>query len=145
MVGKVATDLVLLAQTEVGEVTDAVPGRGGSSAMAHKANPVAAVAARACALRAPGLVATLLASMQAEHERGAGGWHAEWPTLSTLMQVTGSAVAWLRDALENASVHADRMGANLSADLAGAGVGAAGELVDAALAARPGRPGDGAT
>jgi 3-carboxy-cis,cis-muconate cycloisomerase len=137
VVAKVATDLVLLAQTEVAEVTDATPGRGASSAMGHKANPVAAVSARACARRVPGLVATLLASMDQEHERAAGGWHLEWGTLSDLLVADGSAASWLRDALEHAEVHPERMAANLSEPLSAAGTGEAGRIVDAALAARP--------
>ena len=77
-IGKVARDVALMAQTEVAEVREGVPGRGGSSTLPHKRNPVAAVAAIACAERAPALVSTLLASMIQEHERAAGAWHAEW-------------------------------------------------------------------
>jgi 3-carboxy-cis,cis-muconate cycloisomerase len=134
VVAKVATDVVLLAQTEVAEVEEGVTGRGGSSTMAHKANPVAAVSARAAARRAPGLVAGLLSSMEAEHERAAGAWHAEWETLSDLLRATGSAAAWLRDCLENLRVHPTRMTANLSDDLQGATTGDAQALVDRALA-----------
>ena len=78
-IGKVATDVVLLAQSEVGELRERAP--GGSSAMAHKQNPIAAVTARAAAAQAPGLVATLLAAGSPELQRGAGSWHAEWPAL----------------------------------------------------------------
>ena len=78
-------DVALLAQTEVGELREDAPGRGGSSTLPHKRNPVAAIAARACALRAPGLVATLLGAMAHEHERAAGAWHAEWRPLSELL------------------------------------------------------------
>ena len=113
VVGKVALDVVLLAQTEVGEVAEAVQGAERSSAMPHKANPIAAVQARACARRAPGLVATLLSCMEQEHERAAGGWHAEWLPLSDLFASTGSAVAWLRTSLEGIDVDAARMRANL--------------------------------
>ena len=143
VVGKVATDLVLLAQTEVAEVAEGVSGRGGSSTMAHKHNPVAAVSARAAARRAPGLVATLLTSMEAEHERAAGGWHAEWETVTTLLRTTGSAAAWLRDSLENLHVDADRMRANLGPDLVDGTTGEADALVERALARRPApaRPG----
>ena len=63
--------------------------------MPHKHNPVAAISARACARRAPGLVATLLAAMEQEHERAAGAWHSEWPTLTGLLATVGSAAAWL--------------------------------------------------
>jgi 3-carboxy-cis,cis-muconate cycloisomerase len=82
-IAKAAGDVVLLAQTEVGEVREAAP--GGSSSMPHKRNPVAAISARACARQAPGLVATLLASMEQEHERAAGAWHAEWAPLRALL------------------------------------------------------------
>ena len=112
---KVAVDVVLLAQTEVGEVHEGAPGRGGSSAMPHKRNPIAAVQSRAAARRAPGLVATLLACMEHEHERAAGAWHAEWAPLSDLLVSVGTAVAWLRDCLEGLVVDGARMRANLDA------------------------------
>jgi 3-carboxy-cis,cis-muconate cycloisomerase len=110
-IAKTAGDVVLLAQTEVGEVSEAAP--GGSSSMPHKRNPVAAISARACARQAPGLVATLLACMEQEHERAAGAWHAEWAPLRALLVTTGSAASWLRTCLEGLQVHADRMRANL--------------------------------
>ena len=79
VMGKVARDVVLLAQTEVAEAAEgAGEGRGGSSTMPHKRNPVGAVAVIACAQRAPGLVATILGAMGQEHERAAGAWQAEW-------------------------------------------------------------------
>jgi 3-carboxy-cis,cis-muconate cycloisomerase len=116
-IGKVARDVVLMAQTEVGEVREGVPGRGGSSTLPHKRNPVAAVAAIAGAERAPALVATLLASMIQEHERAAGSWHAEWKALTGLLETVGSAAAWIRDCLEHLEVDAEKMRANL--DLTG--------------------------
>jgi 3-carboxy-cis,cis-muconate cycloisomerase len=136
---KVAGDVILLAQTEVGEVREGVEGRGGSSAMAHKRNPVAAISARAAARQAPGLVATLLASMEQEHERAAGAWHAEWPALRALLGFTGSAAAWLFDCLANLEVDVDRMRTNVG-DL-DASVGAASELIDRALRAHGQRGG----
>ena len=115
-IAKAALDLVLLAQTEVGEVSDSTPGRGGSSTMPHKRNPVAAIAARACAAQAPGLVATLLvAAGGGEHERAAGAWHAEWRPLTELLRAVGSAAAWLRDALSNVEIDGARMRANVEA------------------------------
>jgi 3-carboxy-cis,cis-muconate cycloisomerase len=132
-VAKVAGDIVLLAQTEVGEVREGVEGRGGSSTMAHKRNPVAAISAGAAARQAPGLVATLLASMEHEHERAAGAWHAEWPALRSLLSFAGSAAAWLRDCLENLEVDVERMRANVD-DPSGS-VGAASQLIDRALRA----------
>lgn len=113
VVAKVARDITLLAQTEVGEVREGVAGRGGSSTLPHKRNPVAAVSALACALRAPGLVATLLHAMSQEHERGAGTWQAEWRPFSDLLSATGSAAAWLRDCLEHLEVDPERMRRNL--------------------------------
>jgi 3-carboxy-cis,cis-muconate cycloisomerase len=109
-IAKIAGDVVLLAQTEVGEVSEAEP--GGSSSMPHKRNPVAAISARACARQAPGLVATLLACMEQEHERAAGAWHAEWAPLRALLTSTGSAASWLRTCLEGLQVHPERMRAN---------------------------------
>jgi 3-carboxy-cis,cis-muconate cycloisomerase len=114
--GKVARDVTLLAQTEVAEVRERGPaGRGGSSTLPHKRNPVAAVAALACAEQAPGLAATLLAAMVQEHERAAGAWHAEWRPLTDLLRTTGSAVAWLRDSLERLEIDPERMRRNLDA------------------------------
>lgn len=115
-IGKAAHDIVLLAQTEVGEVTeDAAPGVGGSSTLPHKRNPVAAVATRACTAQAPAPAATLLDSMDAELQRAAGAWHAEWLPLSTLLRLTGAAAAWLNESLDRLRVHPDRMRANLDA------------------------------
>jgi 3-carboxy-cis,cis-muconate cycloisomerase len=111
--GKPARDVTLLAQTEVGEVREGGEGRGGSSALPHKRNPVAAVSAVACAARAPGLVATLLASAWPEHQRGAGLWQAEWRPLRDLFESVGSAAAWLRECLERLTVDEARMRANL--------------------------------
>ncbi len=108
-IGKTAGDLVLLAQTEVGEVSERSP--GGSSAMPHKRNPVAAVTARAAAAQVPGLVATLLAQTP-ELQRGAGPWHAEWPALLSLLRFSGGAAARLRVALD-LDVHPDAMARNL--------------------------------
>jgi 3-carboxy-cis,cis-muconate cycloisomerase len=113
VIAKVARDVTLLAQTEVGEAREGVPGRGGSSTLPHKRNPVAAVSALAGALRAPGLVATLLHAMVHEHERAAGAWQAEWRPLGELLVAVGSAAAWLRDCLEHLEVDAERMRANL--------------------------------
>jgi len=105
--------VVLLSQTEVAEVREAKG--GGSSAMPHKRNPVAAICALACAQQAPGLAATLLGAMAHEHERAAGAWHAEWRPLGELLRSTGSAVAWLRESLEGLEVDPERMRANLEA------------------------------
>jgi 3-carboxy-cis,cis-muconate cycloisomerase len=111
-VAKVAGDVVLLSQTEVGEVREGGD-RGGSSTMPHKHNPIAAVSALAAARQAPGLVASLLAAMENEHERAAGAWHAEWAPLRALLVAAGSAAAWLRDCLTNLEVDTGRMRSNL--------------------------------
>jgi 3-carboxy-cis,cis-muconate cycloisomerase len=136
---KIARDVTLLAATEVAEVREGGPG-GRSSAMAHKRNPVAAVSALACAKRAPGLVTTLLASMESEHERAAGAWQAEWGTLTQLLGLAGSAMAWTAQLLDSLEVDPNRMAANLRAAETGAQAPPehAGELVDRALAARRG-------
>jgi 3-carboxy-cis,cis-muconate cycloisomerase len=111
--GKPGRDITLLAQTEIGEVREGVASRGGSSTLPQKHNPIAAVSAVACAMRAPGLVATLLSCMLHEHERAAGAWHAEWRPLSELLMAVGSAGAWMRDCLEHLEVDPRRMRANL--------------------------------
>jgi 3-carboxy-cis,cis-muconate cycloisomerase len=145
VLAKVARDVTLLAQDEVGEVREGGGAeRGVSTAMGHKQNPVAAVSLLACARRVPGLVATILFSMEQEHERAAGAWQAEWGTLSDLLALTGSAASWGRELLEHLEVDAGRMRENLER-LARAGVseaadperhlGAASELIDRALAA----------
>ncbi len=110
---KPGRDVILLAQTDVAEVREGTAGRGGSSTLPQKANPIAAVSAAASAARAPGLVATLLGAMAHEHERAAGAWHAEWLPLTDLFRATGSAAAWLRDCLEHLEVDVARMRANL--------------------------------
>ncbi len=133
VLGKLARDVTLLAQNEVGELREGTPGRGGSSAMAHKRNPVAAVSVLACTRRVPGLATTLLAAMEQEHERAAGAWQAEWATLTDLLALTGSAAAWSRDLLEHLEVDATRMAANLT-DPDEAAVAQAAATTDAALA-----------
>jgi len=100
--------------------------------MAHKRNPVAAVSALACTRRLPGLVATMLAAMEQEHERAAGAWQSEWGTVTDLLRLTGSAAAWVRDLLEHLEVDADAMRAGAGGDV---DLGAASQLVDRALAA----------
>ncbi|HEU4425033.1 MAG TPA: lyase family protein, partial [Pilimelia sp.] len=113
VLGKLALDVLLLAQTEVAEVAEATG--GGSSAMPHKQNPVRAVLVTAATRRVPGLVATLLAGMAQEHERAAGAWHAEWPTLTDLLHLVGGAAAHGRDLLAGLRVDAARMRHNLDA------------------------------
>jgi 3-carboxy-cis,cis-muconate cycloisomerase len=114
--GKIAKDMALMGQYEVGELAEpSEPGRGGSSAMPHKRNPVASMVALAAAQRAPQRVAALLAAMPQEHERALGNWQAElaeWPGL--LMSAHGSVRA-MAQALPGLQVDTQRMRANLDA------------------------------
>lgn len=112
--GKIARDVSLMMQTDVGEVFEpAAEGRGSSSTMPHKRNPVAAASALAAATMAPNLAATIFAAQVQEHERSVGPWHAEWPTLPTLQLVTSGALAAIADIAEGLEVDAARMQANL--------------------------------
>jgi 3-carboxy-cis,cis-muconate cycloisomerase len=96
----------------VGEALDA--GGGGSSSMPHKQNPVRAVTAIAAAVRAPGLVSTMLSAMPQEHERAAGGWQAEWATLAELMAITRQSADAIAGALGDLRVDASAMRQNLA-------------------------------
>jgi 3-carboxy-cis,cis-muconate cycloisomerase len=127
-VAKPATDVVLMAATELGEVRESAP--GGSSAMPHKRNPIAAVTARAAARRVPGLVSTVLSSMDHEFERAAGAWHAEWDTVTDLLRLTGGAAHRLSQSLSGLDVHTEAMTRNL---------GAIGGALHAAAASDPGQ------
>jgi 3-carboxy-cis,cis-muconate cycloisomerase len=137
--GKIARDVTLLAQSEIGEVSEGAPGardahagpgtagsagapapaasprRGGSSAMPHKHNPVASVAILGCAKQVPGLLATLLSSGEQELQRAAGAWHAEWEPLTALLRLTGSASSWAAELMSGLTVDTSRMAANLAA------------------------------
>jgi 3-carboxy-cis,cis-muconate cycloisomerase len=137
VLSKVARDVTLLAQQEVAEVESDPAHPGGSSAMAHKRNPVAAICTLACVKRVPGLVATILAAMEQEHERAAGAWQAEWGTHAELLTLTGSAAAWTQTMLAGLHVDTERMAANLRHAAAADQAPAEGiqELIDRALAA----------
>jgi 3-carboxy-cis,cis-muconate cycloisomerase len=112
--GKIARDISLQMQTEVAELAEpAAPGRGGSSTMPHKRNPVGCAAVLTAAQRAPGLVATLLGGMVQEHERALGGWQAEWDTLPVLFELAGGAVEQIRAVVAGMPVNAAAMRANL--------------------------------
>ena len=148
--GKIARDVTLLAQSEVGEVSEgavargahgsgstqapggargsgsaqggpggagpaAAPRRGGSSAMPNKHNPVASIAILGCTKQVPGLLATLVAAGEQEHQRAAGAWHAEWEPLTALLRLTGSASSWAAELLAGLTVDTSRMAANLAA------------------------------
>jgi len=119
VMGKIARDVVLMAQSEVAEVAEGGgEGRGGSSTMPHKRNPVGAVGVLACAQRTPGLVATIMSAMVQEHERAAGAWQAEWAPLLELIRLTGSAAAMTSELVGGLEVDADKLRADL--DLTGA-------------------------
>jgi 3-carboxy-cis,cis-muconate cycloisomerase len=112
--GKIARDVALLMQSEVGEAFEpAAAGRGGSSTMPHKRNPIAATAALSAATIAPNLVATILSAQIQEHERAVGAWQAEWVTFPALTLVTSGALAAVVDIAEGLEVDVDRMKANL--------------------------------
>jgi len=114
--GKMARDVALLMQGEVGEAAEpGGAGRGGSSTMPHKHNPIACSLTLAAAHRVPGLLASFLSAMVQEHERGAGGWQAEWPIVASIMQALGLAVASMAEAAEGLTVDAVRMRSNIEA------------------------------
>lgn len=112
--GKIARDISLQMQTEVGEVFEpSGQGRGGSSTMPHKRNPVACAVVLAAADRVPGLTSTMLGAMSQEHERGLGGWHAEWETLPEIVRVAAGALHHLGGALAGLEIDVQRMRENL--------------------------------
>jgi 3-carboxy-cis,cis-muconate cycloisomerase len=112
--GKFGRDIALLAQTEVAEAAEpAAPGRGGSSTMPQKRNPVGASVAIAAALRVPALVSTMLVCAVQEHERGLGNWPAEWETLPEIVMLVAGALAAMVDVAEGLAIDAERMRENL--------------------------------
>ena len=134
--GKIARDVTLLAQSEIGEVSEgsllgrarrgpsaarraraaaASPRRGGSSAMPHKRNPVASIAILGCTRQVPGLLGHPRRRGEQELQRAAGAWHAEWEPLTALLRLTGSASSWAAELLPGLTVDASRMAANLAA------------------------------
>jgi 3-carboxy-cis,cis-muconate cycloisomerase len=115
VVGDVATQLIALMASDVGELAERADGAGGSSSsMAHKRNPVATISARAAAMQVPGLVSNLLHAAAAhDFERASGAWHAEWPALNALLRAGGAAADWLSTSLERVVVDTDRMAVNV--------------------------------
>jgi 3-carboxy-cis,cis-muconate cycloisomerase len=112
--GKIARDIALHAQTEIAEAFEpAGEGRGGSSTMPHKRNPVSSAVVLAAATRTPGLVSTMLTAMVQEEERGLGGWHAEWETLPQIVRLTAGALHHLAETAPRLEIDADRMRQNL--------------------------------
>jgi 3-carboxy-cis,cis-muconate cycloisomerase len=113
---KMARDISLLMQNEIGEVAEpSESGRGGSSTMPHKHNPIGCSLTLAAAYRVPGLVASFLSGMTQEHERGTGGSQAEWPTVAALIQSTGLAIASMMEVAEGLSVNSAKMRSNIEA------------------------------
>jgi 3-carboxy-cis,cis-muconate cycloisomerase len=114
--GKIARDISLHMQTEIAEVFEPVgEGRGGSSTMPHKRNPVSAAVVLAAATRVPGLVSTMLSAMVQEDERGLGDWHAEWETLPEIFRLTAGALHQMTTIIPHLEVDAARMRHNLDA------------------------------
>jgi 3-carboxy-cis,cis-muconate cycloisomerase len=115
--GKIARDVSLMAQPEVGEMLEAPPraGVGASSAMPHKRNPVGCAHALAAALRMPGLLATVHAAAVSEHERALGGWQAELATVPAIAGALGSSLDFLDTIAQSLVINADRMKANATA------------------------------
>jgi len=113
---KVALDVALLSQVEVGEVAEpSGGGRGGSSTLPHKRNPVGSAITRACAREVRGAASVLMEAMAGEHERAAGAWHSEWAPLTDALALTGGAAAAMAEVLEGLEVRPERMAANLEA------------------------------
>jgi 3-carboxy-cis,cis-muconate cycloisomerase len=134
--GKIARDVALMMQTEIGEASErGTPGRGGSSTMPQKRNPVSAAAALSAATVAPNFVATLLAAQVQEHERGLGGSHTEWMTFPALALVTSGALSAVVEIAQGLEIDVERLRTNL--ELTGGRVMA--EAVSFALAEKMGR------
>lgn len=139
--GKVAQDIALMAQSQVGEAFEPrVDGRGGSSSMPGKRNPTGCQVVLSAALRAPGLAGGIITGLPQAHERDLGGWQAEAPALATLFELAAGALAALRPVLEGLEVDAVAMARNLAAADVGADIGHAAELTRRAVARRQ-RPG----
>jgi 3-carboxy-cis,cis-muconate cycloisomerase len=114
--GKIARDISLHMQTEIAEVFEpAGEGRGGSSTMPHKRNPVSAGIVLSAATRIPGLVSTMLSAMVQEDERGLGNWHAEWETLPEIFRLTAGAIHQMATIIPHLEIDAARMRRNLDA------------------------------
>lgn len=112
--GKIAKDILLLSQTEVGEVLEPiVEGRGTSSTMPQKRNPILSTAILANAHRVPFLVASILAAMPQAHERSAGLWHSGWETLDDIMGLTAGALEKAIEVLDGLQVNEKRMRQNI--------------------------------
>jgi 3-carboxy-cis,cis-muconate cycloisomerase len=114
--GKIARDISSHGQTEIGELREAAnKGRGGSSSMPHKRNPVGCAIILSAAIRIPGLVSSALSAMVQEDERGLGGWHAEWEILPQILGLTAGALHHLKTLVSGLEIDTTRMGENLDA------------------------------
>jgi 3-carboxy-cis,cis-muconate cycloisomerase len=112
--GKIARDIALHMQTEIAEISEpAGEGRGGSSTLPHKRNPVTAAVVLAAAIRVPALVSTVLFAMVQEEERGLGGWHAEWETMPEIIGLAGGSLHHLAETIPGLQIDAAKMGENL--------------------------------
>ena len=115
---RIASDVVVLAQNEIGELSETSEtsdrGRGGSSAMPHKRNPIGSILVRSAGIRAPGLVATLFAASVQDGERATGAWHAEWVALRDLLHLAGGVVTTTAEVLADLQVNVDVMRANVT-------------------------------
>lgn len=132
--GKLARDVSLLAQNGVGEAREpAIAGRGGSSAMAHKRNPTGCQVALSAALRAPGLVAGMLAGLPAEEERGLGGWQAEGPALADLFLLAAGSAEAMAIVAEGLYIDEDAIARNLDAAGMGGDIGESAAIIAAIL------------
>ena len=138
-IAKIAGDIALMAQPEIGEAAEpAVAGRGGSSAMAHKRNPTGCQVALSAAARVPGLAASLLAGAVNAHERGLGGWQAEAATIADIFVLAHGALSAMATVLEGLEVNTEAMRKNLERSGVGTDTGETDALVAAALAADDG-------
>ena len=116
VLGKISQDVILMAQTEVGEVAEpAGEGRGGSSTLPHKRNPILSVTAAASARRVFDLSHTLQAALPQEHERAIGAWHSEWEALSDALALTGGAATAVREVTQGLEIYPEKMRKNLEA------------------------------
>lgn len=133
--GKLARDVSLLAQNAVGEAREPrIAGRGGSSAMPHKRNPTGCQVALSAALRAPGLVASILSGLPAEEERGLGGWQAEGPVLAELFLLAAGSAAAMAEVAEGLEVDEAAITRNLQLASIGDDIGESAAIVSELLA-----------
>ena len=134
-IGKIARDVSLMAQGQVGEAFEPrIEGRGGSSAMTHKRNPTGCQVALSAAIRAPGLAAAIFSGLPQEYERGLGGWQAEAPGLALLFELAHGALAAMTPVMEGLEVDAAAMQRNMDTAAIGSDVGESAALVRRALA-----------